>query len=895
MKKKIHKKSQNLMALSGRCYRMVAVLVCLLVLASAATAETLDDCRDQTITGQNFILSFPAVELSNGTDGTFTIHARGDYSVSWPQDEYLTWDIDGLCSGTGAPAYGSVIQIYNHDDVEWEQTFTVSGACLSAATADSSVNINLDLSSQVHIYGPSFVCVELTYGSSCAPLAEPNNPDPCDGAINVPVDTNLAWNGGVPVSCDDLPNGGFESGFFPPWTTITGPGSELTPWAVTTGGTGWYWNGFPFEGAFFAQNGFDGDAGLFYDIYQEITIPANATSAILNWSERIQWDMIPYGATLPRQYVVSVQPAGGGAPLAVLYAMSLNPLTSGDTGYVPHSIDLLSVAPGIAGQTVRINFHETIPETYTGPAQFDLDAVSLNCNGVTVLSSPGNSPPAQPVGTPNFADYDDLREAALANQNVEPAVRSGDEPNSVKEEAAPEVTSGGMPVTNIGGPDCGGYTFDDSVPFSWIEIKTTGTNLNLWDDSYYFPINLPFNFDFYGTIRNQVAVGSNGTVHFVDRYMTLGNSCIPGTNSSGINSFIALYWDDLYPSGSQNVYYKIVGSAPNRILVVQWENVRHYGSSARVTAQAQLFETSSDILLLYADPSSEYGAGGTVGIQRDPTCGLQYLCNQPVLQSGLAILFTRGTPPCPGTTYDVYFGTDPCAMELIPDCNGICERNCDPTPGLNETLEECMLYYWQVVAENHCGSTAEGPRWTFTTGRGDGSPCNRDPNCRDAIPSITEIWPPNHKWVDIEILNVIDPDPCDIVSVTITGITQDEPVAGSGSGTTFPDGDGIGTSMARLRAERSGLGNGRVYEISFEATDNRGGVCNGAVQVCVPHSMGQTPGDTTPGRVCIDGGQSYDSTGLELLSVDLNNDGIINVLDFAKLADYWLVWYEVEQ
>jgi hypothetical protein len=36
-----------------------------------------------------------------------------------------------------------------------------------------------------------------------------------------------------------------------------------------------------------------------------------------------------------------------------------------------------------------------------------------------------------------------------------------------------------------------------------------------------------------------------------------------------------------------------------------------------------------------------------------------------------------------------------------------------------------------------------------------------------------------------------------------------------------PDGFGIGTGIAEIRAERNGQGNGRVYSITFEANDGR--------------------------------------------------------------------------
>lgn len=130
------------------------------------------------------------------------------------------------------------------------------------------------------------------------------------------------------------------------------------------------------------------------------------------------------------------------------------------------------------------------------------------------------------------------------------------------------------------------------------------------------------------------------------------------------------------------------------------------------------------------------------------------------------------------------------------------------------------------------------------------SSANQPPDCGSASPSVDVLWPPNHKLTAVEVLGVTDPDG-DPVTITIQGITQDEPVDGLGSGDTAPDGQGVGTSVAEVRAERSGTGDGRVYAISFAASDGKGGTCTGQVQVGVPHSQDDT---------AVDSGQSYDST-----------------------------------
>jgi hypothetical protein len=135
------------------------------------------------------------------------------------------------------------------------------------------------------------------------------------------------------------------------------------------------------------------------------------------------------------------------------------------------------------------------------------------------------------------------------------------------------------------------------------------------------------------------------------------------------------------------------------------------------------------------------------------------------------------------------------------------------------------------------------------------SASNHPPDCSGAHPTIAELFSPNGKFVDVGVDGVTDPDG-DPVTITITSITQDESTDELGDGATCPDGFGIGTATASLRAERSGLGDGRVYQIHFSATDGRGGACNGAVSVCVPH-------DQAKGSTCTDSGQTFDSTACQ--------------------------------
>jgi hypothetical protein len=160
----------------------------------------------------------------------------------------------------------------------------------------------------------------------------------------------------------------------------------------------------------------------------------------------------------------------------------------------------------------------------------------------------------------------------------------------------------------------------------------------------------------------------------------------------------------------------------------------------------------------------------------------------------------------------------------------------DADHGVNETNET-----------NNCTTT----NLAATMGVAPAERVNLPPDCSQASAEPNGLWPPNHKLVQIQILGVTDPDG-DPVTITVTGITQDEPTNGVGDGDTSPDGFGVGTNQPQLRAERAGNGNGRVYVISFRAEDGKGGTCTGSAKVTVPHDKGKGQ--------AVDDGQSYDST-----------------------------------
>ena len=121
---------------------------------------------------------------------------------------------------------------------------------------------------------------------------------------------------------------------------------------------------------------------------------------------------------------------------------------------------------------------------------------------------------------------------------------------------------------------------------------------------------------------------------------------------------------------------------------------------------------------------------------------------------------------------------------------------------------------------------------------------NSPPDCSTVTPDTALLWPPNHTLRLVSLGGATDPDG-DTVTLTVTAVTQDEALDGLGDGDTTPDAvAGPASNQVRLRAERSGTGDGRVYRIAFGGDDGRGGTCTGTVTVGVPHNQGRAPVDS---------------------------------------------------
>jgi hypothetical protein len=118
---------------------------------------------------------------------------------------------------------------------------------------------------------------------------------------------------------------------------------------------------------------------------------------------------------------------------------------------------------------------------------------------------------------------------------------------------------------------------------------------------------------------------------------------------------------------------------------------------------------------------------------------------------------------------------------------------------------------------------------------------NQPPSCASVIATPDVLWTPNHMFALVTLTGGSDPDG-DPVTITITGVLQNEPVGKDGADSK----PGEHSNEVFLRAERTGKGTGRIYTILFTVSDGRGGTCDGSVMVSVSQTRA-TPGSRAAG------------------------------------------------
>ena len=135
---------------------------------------------------------------------------------------------------------------------------------------------------------------------------------------------------------------------------------------------------------------------------------------------------------------------------------------------------------------------------------------------------------------------------------------------------------------------------------------------NNQDENTSGAVNIGFNFTYGCNTYTQFTASSNG-------WMSLGYNTVQSvyTNdltTTGQGPILAPLWDDLSTSSTGNVNFRVTGTAPNRVLTIEWLNMLwNYGASGPVISfQVKLHETTNVIEFIYSDGTTgvNNGSGG---------------------------------------------------------------------------------------------------------------------------------------------------------------------------------------------------------------------------------------------------------------------------------------------
>ncbi|NTV04367.1 hypothetical protein HGA89_05580, partial [bacterium] len=272
-----------------------------------------------------------------------------------------------------------------------------------------------------------------------------------------------------------------------------------------------------------------------------------------------------------------------------------------------------------------------------------------------------------------------------------PWVPTVSEPCSMIVSVANPILPDDIPENDNKRFDCrvlqGAYTGVSPATYAWLDSDTTGGPTYAWIDTAGFniapnlgdnyKINIPtyFNFRYYDSTFNYVYVSANG-------WLAMGSSnpgdtvdwiprVVPDTRRPNLTLYP--YWDDLAMGpgfGNGHLYYRTLGTSPNRQFVLTWLNVNRIGADTTNGLTFQVITNENGIITFQykdvqtGDPAYDYGRGITIGFENGAgTDGLTYLYARPPMSTAVNDLANRLQP---GRAISIFRQRRDCAaLEIV--------------------------------------------------------------------------------------------------------------------------------------------------------------------------------------------------------------------------------------
>ncbi len=151
-----------------------------------------------------------------------------------------------------------------------------------------------------------------------------------------------------------------------------------------------------------------------------------------------------------------------------------------------------------------------------------------------------------------------------------------------------------------------------SGTYSYLVGATPTSLANTADDALSAAFPIGFDFAYNGVTYTSVKASSNGLLTFnaVGSSTTANNLA---TTSTTARPALAPLWDDI--QCSEGVKYELSGTAPNRVLTVEWRNMEWNWSSSQlaISFQVKLYEGTNIIDFVYQSETPAGNPGGSGG------------------------------------------------------------------------------------------------------------------------------------------------------------------------------------------------------------------------------------------------------------------------------------------
>lgn len=229
--------------------------------------------------------------------------------------------------------------------------------------------------------------------------------------------------------------------------------------------------------------------------------------------------------------------------------------------------------------------------------------------------------------------------------------------------AGNEIESAGLISSNS-------YSFTATTGVALDDMSSGTTTLIApgTDDSNSALANIGFSFYFDGIAFTQYGVNGNGFIRL--GVTTAGNSFTNSIATTTNSPKMMPFWDDLCVGSSGKVHAKTTGNAPNRKLIVEFQNMqitRNGGCSGpgSGTFQLWLFETTGIIQFVYGALSAAPADGGySIGLQSGAASNLASVTTSTgsvvygvannsqtnAIAAGTSYVFTPAVPAAPTGT-----------------------------------------------------------------------------------------------------------------------------------------------------------------------------------------------------------------------------------------------------